>query len=148
MRPDTIEHLDAMFAEWPIMRASDAPSEAEITQAERQIGVHFDDDFREFLLRYGGGMVGPYPIFGLRPVEVMGIGHWSVLDVTRHYRSEGVPDVERWVVISEDHAGHPVGMDAEGAIWIHDHDFGGISAIAESFEEYLRDICLKLSGPS
>jgi hypothetical protein len=147
MTSHTIERLDAGFAEFPVTRANDAPSNAEIDQAEQQIGVPFDEDYREFLLRYGGGMVGPYPIFGLRPVEVMGNSHWSVLDVTRHYRSHGVPGVERWVVISEDHAGNPVGMDADGAIWIHDHDFGGISAIAESFEEYLRGRCLKLPGP-
>ena len=146
MRPDTIDRLDAQFAEFPMMRANDAPSKAEIAQAEQQTGVPFDEDYREFLLRYGGGIVGPYPIFGLRPVEVMGSNHWSVVDVTRHYRSCGVPGVERWVVISEDHAGNPVGMDAEGAIWIHDHDFGGISALAESFEEYLRGRCLKLPG--
>ena len=144
MRPDTIDRLDAEFAEFPIMRASDVPSKAEIAQAEQQIGVPFDEDYREFLRRYGGGMVGPYPIFGLRPVEVMGANHWSVLDVTRHHRSDGVPGVGRWAVISEDHAGNPVGMDAEGAIWTHDHDFGGISAIAGSFEEYIRDRCLKL----
>lgn len=147
MRQDTIACLDAEFAESPIMRANDAPSQAEIVQAEQQIGVPFDADYCEFLLRYGGAMVGPYPIFGLQPVEVMGTDHWSVLDVTRHYRTDDVPGVERWVVISEDHAGNPVGLDAEGAIWIHDHDFGGTSKIAESFEGYLRGSCLKVPRP-
>jgi hypothetical protein len=146
MKPETIDRLDAEFAEFPILRANGTPSKAEIALAEQQIGVPFDEDYREFLLRYGGGMVGPYPIFGLRPVDVMGTDHWSVLDVTRHYHSDGVLGVEQWVVISEDHAGNPVGMDAEGAIWIHDHDFGGISAIAGSFEEYIRDRCLKVPG--
>jgi hypothetical protein len=144
MRSDTVERLDAEFAEFPIMRASEVPSKAEVAESEQQIGVAFDSDYREFLLRYGGGMVGPYPIFGLRPVEVMGTDHWSVVEMTRHCRSDGVPGVERWVVISEDHAGNPVGMDAEGSIWIHDHDFGGIAAIACSFEEYVRHRCLKL----
>jgi hypothetical protein len=37
-------------------------------------------------------------------------------------------------------------MDAEGVVWIHDHDFGGISAVARSFEEYVRGRCLKLPG--
>jgi len=94
----------------------------------------------------GGGMVGPYPIFGLRPVDVMGTDQWSVVDVTRHYRSDGVPGVDKWAVISEDHAGNPIGMDGEGVIWIHDHDFGGVSTIARTFEEYVRVHCLKLPG--
>lgn len=147
MKPDTIDRLDAEFAEFPVMRANDVPSRAEIVEAEEQVGVPFSEDYREFLLRYGGGVVGPYPIFGLRPVEVMGTNHWSVLDVTRRYRSDAVPGVERWAVISEDQAGNPVGMDAAGVIWIHDHDFGGISAIADSFEGYIRGRCLKLNEP-
>ncbi len=144
MMPDTINRLDAEFAESPMMRAADVPSEAEVVQAEQQIGVAFPDDYRQFLLRYGGAMVGPYPVFGLRPVEVMGVNHWSVLDVTRHYRSDGVPGTDHWAVISEDHAGNPIGMDQNGAIWIHDHDFGGAAHLARTFEDYIRTRCLKL----
>ena len=59
MMPDTINRLDTKFTEFPIMRAADAPSEAEIVQAEQQIGVPFPDDYRQFLSRYGGAMVGP-----------------------------------------------------------------------------------------
>jgi hypothetical protein len=142
---ETIERLDAEFAEFPILRA-DAPSEAEIARAEQAIGVPFPDDYREFLLRYGGAMVGPYPIFGLRPVGVMGVSHWSVVEVTRHHRSDGVPGVDGWVVISEDQAGNPIGVDREGAIWIHDHDFGGIAPLAGAFEDYLRTHCLKIKA--
>jgi hypothetical protein len=36
-------------------------------------------------------------------------------------------------------------MDKDGTIWIHDHDFGGLSQLASSFEEYVRVHCLKLS---
>jgi hypothetical protein len=144
MSPDTLDRLDEMFAEFPIMRADDVPSEAEIAEAEQDIGVPFSKDYREFLLRYGGGMVGPYPIFGLRPVEVMGANRWSVREMTQDYRSDGIPGVERWIVVSEDHGGNPLGMNADGAIWIHDHDYGGVSPIADSIEEYIRVNCLKL----
>jgi len=144
MMQDTIERLDAKFAESPILRALGVPSESEIAHAEQKLGIPFADDYREFLHRYGGAMVGPYPVFGLRPVEVMGTGHWSVLDVTQHYRSDGVPSTDRWAVISEDHAGHPIGIDRNGVIWIHDHDFNGTLQLASTFEEYIRTRCLKL----
>ena len=143
MMPDTINRLDTKFTEFPIMRAADAPSEAEIVQAEQQIGVPFPDDYRQFLSRYGGAMVGPYPIFGLRPVEVMDVDLWSVLDVTRHYRSQEVPGTDHWAIISMDHAGNPIGMDRDGVIWIHDHDFGGLSPLARDFEDYVRVWCLR-----
>ncbi len=146
MMPDTIKRLDAKFAGCPIIRAADVPTATEIIQAELEIGVRFPDDYREFLLRYGGATVGPYPVFGLRPVEVMGVNHWSVVDVTRHYRSDGVPGTDQWVVISEDHAGNPIGIDQGGTVWIHDHDFGGRALLTTSFEDYIRTRCLKLSS--
>lgn len=144
MMPDTVDRLDAMLAEYPFMRAEDAPSEAEVAQAEQRVGVAFPDDCRQFLLRYGGAMVGPYPVFGLRPVEVMGVDFWSVVDVTEQCRADGIPGTDQWVVISMDHAGNPVGIDRDGAIWIHDHDFGGLAHLATSFEDYIRTWCLKV----
>jgi SMI1 / KNR4 family (SUKH-1) len=146
MRQDTISRLDAKFAEFPIMRASDQPSEAEIARIEQQIGVPFVEDYRQILLRYGGAMVGAYPVFGLRPVEVMGAKHWSVVEVTMFHRSQRVPYIDQWVVFSEDHAGNPIGMDRDGLVWIHDHDFGGLAPLAHDFEECIRERFLKLGA--
>ena len=144
MTDDTIRRLDKEFAEFTILRAEDVPSDAEIDRAETEIGVPFPVDYREFLRRYGGAMVGPYPIFGLRPAEVMGVDCWSAVAMTRWYRDDGVPGTEACVVISHDHAGNPIGIDRLGAVWIHDHDFGGPAPLAADFEEYLRTRCLKL----
>jgi SMI1-KNR4 cell-wall len=145
MKQSTLDTLDAKLAEFPIMRAEHTPSEDEIAQAEQAVGFPFASDYREFLLRYGGCMAGAFPIFGLRPVEVMGTNHWSVTEVTRKYRAKGASGADRWAVISEDHAGNPIGMDRAGAIWISDHDFGGISPLASTFEAYLGKCCLELA---
>jgi hypothetical protein len=144
MTNDTIERLNAEFAESAILYAESTPSATEVAEASREIGVPFSADYCEFLTAYGAAMVGPYPIFGLRPVAVMGNRRWSVVDVTREYRRNRLPSSDDWAIISEDHAGNPVGMDREGVIWIHDHDFGGIARIANDFEEYIRVHCLKL----
>ena len=145
MNKETLDRLDHMFAESPIMRASELPSESEVDAASKEIGIKFPEDYREFLLRYGGAMVGAYPIFGLRPAEVMGKSRWSVVDMTRQVRSWGLDGVSNWIVFSEDHAGNPIGMDADGKVWIYDHDFGGVTELAGSFEEYIREHCLELS---
>ncbi len=91
-------------------------------------------------------MVGAYPIYGLRPVAVMGDDSWSVVAMTKQFREENVPEAKGWVIISSDHAGNPVGMDRDGAIWIHDHDFGGVTRVASTFEEYLLVRCLGLKN--
>jgi hypothetical protein len=145
MISDTKERLDERFAESPIMRASDSPPDAEIDEAAQALGVSFDSDYREFVKLYGGAMVGPYPIFGLRPVEVMDDELWSVVTVTERFRDMKLAEIAEWYIVSEDHSGNPVGVDAEGKVWIYDHDFGGPTVIASSFEAYLRTQCLGLS---
>jgi hypothetical protein len=143
MIAETLELLDRMFAESPMMRADEVPDVAEIDAASEELGIPFSDDYREFLLRYGGAMIGPYPIFGLRAVDVMDDSRWSVVDVTRELRSSGLDGVKRWLVFSEDHSGNPIGMDGDGKVWIYDHNFGGVSELSSSFESYIRTQCLK-----
>jgi len=146
MNSDTWDRLDQEFDEFPTMRAIEVPSEDEINVASEEVGIAFPQDYREFLARYGGAMVGPYPVFGLRPVEVMGKNRWSVVDMTGRLRSSGLDGTSDWIVFSEDQAGNPIGMDADGKVWIYDHDFGGITELASSFEEYIRARCLKVTG--
>lgn len=146
MNRETITQLTDKLSESPILRAESLPSAAEIDDASREIGVPFSSDYRDFLLMFGAAMVGPYPIYGLRPVEVMGDDSWSVIAMTKQSRQDKVPEANGWVIVSSDHAGNPVGMDRDGAIWIHDHDFGGVARLAKNFEEYLRVRCLGLKG--
>jgi hypothetical protein len=142
MNGQLISELDRMFAEFPTMRANEVPQPIEIDAAAEALGVRFPDSYRDFLLRYGGAIVGPYPIYGLRPVETMG-AWWSVKTVTEDFRSQGVNALLNWVIFSGDHAGNPIGFDAQGEVWIYDHDFGGVTALHPDFESYLRDTCLK-----
>jgi hypothetical protein len=146
MMQDTIERLDREFRELPMMQASSTPTAPEVIQAERIVGVPFSADYQLFLTRYGGAMIGAYPIFGLRPVEVMGDERWSVVSVTKEYRDKRVPGTENWAIISEDQSGNPIGMDGDGVIWIHDHDFGSVLELAPSFEVYLRTNCLRVES--
>jgi streptogramin lyase len=82
-------------------------------------------------------MVGPDPIFGVRPCDDLG-QTWSVVAVTKHRREEGWPGVDEWYVISEDGRGNPIGMDNRGRVWRSDHDVGDIELLAKSFEGYIK----------
>ncbi|MCO8120271.1 SMI1/KNR4 family protein [Stieleria sp. TO1_6] len=143
MKIELLAALDQLFSESPAMRADDLPTEDEIDVASQKLNVPFPQDYREFLKRYGGAMVGPYPVFGLRPVEVMEKERWSVVKITEAIRYELANNL-RWVIFSEDHSGNPIGFDATGSVLIFDHDFGGETKIADSFESYIRLQCLKL----
>ena len=142
MMGSTIELLNAAFSEFPIMVADTCPAIEEINAAETALGIPFSLDYRVFLEKYGAAMVGPYPIFGLRQVEVMGNDEWSVVDMTKRFRNEGVPEIQAWIVFSMDHAGNPIGMDSKGGTWIYDHDFGGACKLYSNFETFLWKRCL------
>jgi hypothetical protein len=143
MREQTWQILDDRFSETPFLRA-EAVSPAEVAAAEREVGVKLAKDYKEFVCRYGGAMVGAYPIYGVRSVEPMGVGDSSMLEITKSFREQHWRGVEKWAVISMDHCGNPIGLDAKGKVWISDHDYGSIELLAANFEGYLRKKCLHL----
>ena len=144
MRDQTWNAVEGMFARFPIMRAEGVDS-MEIDEASQALGIPFAADYHEFICRYGGAIVGPYPIFGLRRAEPMAANEGSVVEVTRRFRQKRWPGTDAWVVFSIDHAGNPIGQDKDGKVWISDHDDGVVEVIAKSFEDYLRKRCLKMA---
>lgn len=143
MRNQTWQALEDCFSGATILKA-EAVEPAEVTAAEREIGIGLPKDYKEFICRYGGAIVGAYPIYGLRRAEPMGDDKSSFLEVTKSFRLDHWPGTDKWVIISIDHAGNPVGLDADGKVWISDHDARAIQLLAPNFEAYLRKWCLKL----
>jgi hypothetical protein len=143
MKEETWRALEGLFSEHPIMKAGEVDSE-EIAEAEHVIGIALDADYKEFVRRYGGAIVGPFRIFGLRRAVPMGKDDGSFIEVTQSFRKQRWPGVDTWAVVSMDQAGNPVGLDAEGKIWIYDHDARAAQIIAADFETYLRKQCLQL----
>ena len=143
MRDETWQVLDDIFSRTPILKSEEVEFD-EISAAEGEVGVVLSDDYKEFVHRYGGAIVGPFRVFGLRKAVPMGRNEGSFVEVTNSFRRQRWPGVEKWAIISTDHAGNPIGLDAEGKIWISDHDARAVQTIAASFEAYLRKQCLKL----
>jgi hypothetical protein len=136
------DELDREFARFPMMVAHGV-SEDIVNAAEAQIGCIFGESYREFLRRYGGGLVGDAPILGLDCAEAMGQDLWSVVETTERFRRDKWPGVDAWYIVSVDGAGNPVGLDKQGAVWLSDHDSREIVLVASSFEQFL---LLKLRG--
>lgn len=143
MRDETWQALDDLFSKTPILKADEVESD-EIAAAERDVGVALNEDYKEFVRRYGGAIVGPFRVFGLRKAVPMGKNERSFVEVTNSFRRQRWPSVEKWAIISMDHGGNPVGLDEAGKVWISDHDARAVQVIAANFEEYLRKHCLSL----
>lgn len=143
MKESTWKQLEKQFEKYPFMKA-ESVSEEEINSIEASLGVRFDSDYKKFVLKYGGAIVGAFPIYGLRHADPMDNELWSVSTVTRHYRNEDWPDTQNWYVISSDHSDNPVGITPDGKVISFDHDYGEIIEVANSFEAYLNK-CLGIS---
>ena len=108
-----------------------------------------DADYRQFVLRYGGGIVGATPIYGLRKAEFMGNvgGKNTAPEITAWFRERGWPVINNWLVFSIDQGGNPVGLAADGKVWLADQlDFKQIVQIATGFEDYLLKWCLRVES--
>src|SRR3954468_21581533 len=124
MDTETLTRLERDFQKFPVMRAADTGvvRNQEIEDAQRAVGFVFHPDYRLFLQRFGGAMVGAYPIFGLRRAEVMADDMWSVVEVTRHFRAQRCPGADESYIISMDGFGNPIGLSGDGTIRNYDHD--------------------------
>ncbi|MGH7857284.1 MAG: SMI1/KNR4 family protein [Candidatus Binatia bacterium] len=141
MNHTTEEQLRSHFTRFPFLVGGEV-SEQEIENAERELGRSFPPAYREFVLRFGGGVVGSLSIAGLRFVPAMGSEERSVIELTRRFQEDGwaAPD---WLVISIDHGGNPLGLAKDGSVWRFDHDFGGLSLVSETFDDFVAKQCFR-----
>ena len=144
MSPDIWQSIDAFLLRWPDAKGGPV-SEPEF---ESQIGkshAGIDRDYREFVLRYGGAIVGPNPIFGLRLARRMSSvqGQTTAPEITRFFREKKWPGVDTWFVFSLEQDFNPIGFAPDNSVWVSDQlEFNQITKIAESFEDYVRRWCL------
>lgn len=137
MKRETIAQMESYFAETPVLRGGPASEEA-ISEAQRRLGCRFAPDYVEFLGRFGCGIVGPDPIFGIGPEAVQALAAGDdVVTQTERYRGERWPGVADWYIVSCDARGNPVGIAPDGKVRLSDHDVGDTPVIAESFEAFL-----------
>ena len=137
MRSETWALLDSHLGAWPVLTGG-AVDPSELDAAEHAVGMRLPLDYRQFVQRHGGAVVGSLPVFGLRPVEAMG-SPWSIVEVNSE-RGD-IPELDTWLIFSRDLAGNPIGIKNDGSVWVWDHDFGGAAQTDEDFEAFLRRQC-------
>ena len=134
------DKLDADLSGDPVVMAGPALA-SEIDEIEAFAGFPLPDSYREFVRMYGAAIVGPYPIYGYGASEAMGAKEASVVEVTERFRSDRWPGSAEALVISMDHTGNAITMDASGQVHRFDHDAGVSEVISKSFEQFV-DWCL------
>ncbi|QKG83921.1 SMI1/KNR4 family protein [Kroppenstedtia pulmonis] len=111
-------------------------SEEEVEKAEGILGVKIQDDYKEFIRRFGAGCVGQAVILGLREAEFFPTP--SFIEESLDFRKHLPSAYSKMVVIGVDGAGNPIGfIYPSEMIFVYDHDFGGRYDLANSFEDYI-----------
>lgn len=140
MQQTALCRLKDFFDRLPFMRGGPVASD-ELQAAAQRLGVNFTPDYCEFVEKFGGALVGAYPLYGLSRAEPMDAQLWSVVQVTEHFRSQQWSGLESGYVVSMDHAGNPIWIDDEGVLRSFDHDNGESLVISQDLGSYLLD-CL------
>jgi len=113
-------------------------SENEIKNIEQQLNLTFSKEFRGFVEKYGSAEFPGHTIYGTKELKYMGENK-NVVDKTHFFKvTQKWPDIEDWIVISDDGSGNPIGLLPNGEVWLSDHDsnFEKIK-LASSFEDFL-----------
>jgi len=137
MQSDLLQKLRKYFEASPILCGMPA-SEADITSAQRRLNCQFVREYVEFLRLFGCGVVGPDPIYGLGADHVAAMAEDDdVVTQTERFRAHRWPGVANWYIISMDGRGNPIGLDADGRVWLSDHDAHAVVPVADDFETFL-----------
>lgn len=143
MNKETWALIDRQYQRFPSDHANGIePSEFDASFAKFQT----TSDYRDFVLRYGGGLVGTYPIYGLRLAEDMGMIEKKATapEITEVFRKRKWPAVEGWLVFSVDQSGNPIGLLPDGSVSISDGARAQVQRLSSTFEGFLLKWCLKV----
>lgn len=116
-------------------------SEEEVAQAEQRLGIHFHEDYVQFIRTFGGAYAG---IAVHAFSNGSSIGKETVTDLTLEFREQckELPCgelLQSSYVISMDGSGNPIFLNPAGEVLICNHDTGETEVLAGSFEIFIED---------
>lgn len=112
------------------------PVSAEVARSRLAVlGVAPDDDYVDFVSRWGGCFVG-VTVHAWENSDLL--GRETCDELTRWARAD-YGDLIDGVVIADDGSGNPIWIAADGAVRLQDHDNGETVMLAPTFASYLEE---------
>ena len=111
-----------------------------IESAEKQLNVKFDNDYKEFITRFGGSYIG-LPIYAFNNCKML--SDKTVIDLTLDFRNTYLVDnrfplIHKSYVISMSGNGDPVIISPHGKVEMYYHDNNKKEVLSNSFQELLQ----------
>jgi hypothetical protein len=143
MKEQLLERLEDFFRYNGIFETGTPASEAQILEAEQQLGTVFHLDYRDFIKHFGGAYVG-LEIWAFEKNRAE-----TVISLTLDFRSdypviEGLGNTKDYYVFSTDGSGDYIFSRPDGVVFTCYHDTGEVVELAPSLgkliEQHLPDI--------
>ena len=140
MKQSIIKKLNAFFKENPTLLGVAATNE-EIENAEKELHLTIDNDYKEFILKFGGAYAG-IAIYAFK--NGTSIGKETIIDLTMNARNlfntaNLFPEINNCLVFSDDGAGNPIAIAPNGEVILFDYDTEEKQTLANSFEKLIED---------
>ena len=135
-----MDRLNNFLDKKPSLKGRPATLE-EIKEAEKELEVRLDDDYKEFIQKFGGAFAG-IAIHAFS--NGSSIGKETMIELTKQGRkiahvNKFFPALNKCYVIADDGSGNPIGINPKGQVILFDYDTGEETMLAESFELLIKD---------
>ncbi|CAG1023198.1 hypothetical protein MTYM_02264 [Methylococcales bacterium] len=115
---DLVEKTKQLHPIWFGLDSDKIPTEGDVRMAEKRLGAQFPKDYRDFLLKFGGGYFGLSKVFSVQPDS-----DWNVIDINLGAKALQ----EGYIAISDNETGDYFGYKiiegiCEPWIYFYDHE--------------------------
>lgn len=138
MKQELLNRLHLFYAKNPVLRGSPANLE-QIANAEKKLNARMSDDYKEFILIFGGAYIG----LDLHAfINGDALGKESVVELTDNARrlfngKNLFPEINESIVVADDGSGNPIATDPEGRVVLFDYDTEEKQVLAQTLEDFI-----------
>lgn len=138
MKTEIVDRIKDFLSENELFSGKPA-SEEQIGEAEKQLGITLDSDYKEFISLFGGSYVG-VPVYGFNNCDML--SDEDIIELTlslrRDYKAgDRWPTLNDSYVISMTGNGNPIVINLQGKVIMYLHDNNEEKLLTNSFEELI-----------
>ncbi len=140
MKQEVINKLNVFYQKNPTMLGKAATNE-QIANAEKELNIITDKDYKEFIQNFGGAYAG-LAIHAF--INGTSIGNETIIDLTNSARNlfndaNLFPEINKSLVIADDGSGNPIAIMPNGEVVLFDYDTEEKQVLSNSFEEFIEE---------
>jgi cell wall assembly regulator SMI1 len=140
MKEELMKRIEYFLEKHPELKGVPATLN-EIAKAEEELQIKLDDDYKEFIKRFGGSYAG-IAIHAFSNGSSM--GNETIINLTNCCREsfeedEFSPEINKSLIFSDDGTGNPIAINANGEVVIYYHDSGEKEILSKSFGSFVEE---------